>query len=164
MNQEKKSAPIMISLALLAIVAVIASIAIPAWRNHRITQHLDEALRAGDAAKLAVMEAATVRGGLNRIKAEDLTLNAGATSNNYVSKVDISESGRITIATHDTGASPDPVFLLTPLDSSANGGNASLTWSCDIIAGNSQWVPERCTRPANPLPASPAPATTASKP
>src|ERR1700749_53485 len=99
MPSEKKSAPLMISLALLAVVAVIATIAIPAWRNHRITEHMDEALRSGDAAKLVVMDAATVRGGLNKIQPTDLTFNAASSLNDYTSKIDISESGRITITT-----------------------------------------------------------------
>jgi type IV pilus assembly protein PilA len=154
----------MISLALLAVVAVIATIAIPGWRNHRISERLDEALRAGEPAKLVVMEAATVRGGLNRLKSGDLNFNAAAALNAYTSTIDISESGRITIATKDTGATPDPVFLLTPLDSSANGGSTPLTWSCDIIAGNSQWMPSRCTRPAAAAPVTPAPAATAPAP
>jgi type IV pilus assembly protein PilA len=159
--RSEKSVPLMVSLAVLAVVAVIATIAIPAWRNHRVSERLDESLRAGEAAKLVVMEAATVRGGLNRLKAGDLNFNAASSLNAYTAKIDISESGRITIATKDTGATPDPVFLLTPLDNSANGGGATLSWSCDIIAGNSQWMPPRCTRPGTPASSSPAPSSSA---
>lgn len=160
--RSEKSVPLMVSLAALAVVAVIAAFAIPAWRNHQVSERLDEALRAGEAAKLVVMEATTVRGGLNRLKAGDLNFNAAASLNAYTAKIDISESGRITIVTQNTGATPDPVFLLTPLDNSANGGGATLSWSCDIIAGNSQWMPTRCTRPAMPASsttAAPVPAT-----
>lgn len=168
--RSERSRPLMISLALLAVIAVIATIAIPGWRNHRIAGHLDEALRAGEPAKLVVMEAATVRGGLNRLQPGDLNFNAASAQNAYTSKIDISESGRITIATRDTGATPDPVFLLTPIDGSASGGNPTLSWSCDIISGSGQWMPERCTRPAmtapvnapSPAPA-PAPAGTTAK-
>ncbi|MET3654429.1 type IV pilus assembly protein PilA [Dyella japonica] len=149
----ERSRPVMIGLALLAIVAVVATIAIPTWRNHRVAEHLDEALQSGEAAKLVVMEAATVRGGLSQLKPGDLTFNAASSLNAYVSKIDVSESGRVTIATRNTGAAPDPVFLLTPLDNSATGGNAPLIWSCDIIAGNTQRMPTRCVRPALPAPA-----------
>ncbi|WP_426271140.1 hypothetical protein ACN9MB_06250 [Dyella kyungheensis] len=149
----ERSKPIMIGLALLAIVAVVATIAIPTWRNHRVSQHLDEALQSGEAAKLVVMEAATVRGGLSQLKPGDLSFNAASSLNAYTSKIDVSETGRITIATQNTGAEPDPVFLLTPLDNSATGGNAPLVWSCDIIAGATEWMPPRCVRPALPAPA-----------
>jgi type IV pilus assembly protein PilA len=160
--QRPKSRSLLVGLALLAVAAVVATVAIPAWRSHQISSRLDQALQAGDAAKLVVMEAATMRGGLNHLKPGDLTFNAQSSLNTYVSRVDISESGRITIATRDTGAAPDPVFLLTPLDSSATGGNGALTWSCDLLSGDTSWMPSRCTRPAMP-PAAPAVPTSSSK-
>ncbi|PXV56211.1 type IV pilus assembly protein PilA [Dyella jiangningensis] len=157
--RSEKSAPLMIGLAVLAVLAVIAAFAIPAWRNHRIAGHMDEALKAGEAAKLVVLEATTVRGGLNKLQPGDLKFNAASALNAYTASIDISESGRVTIATKDTGATPDPVFLLTPLDN-ATGAGVPLTWSCDIIAGNGQWMPASCTRPATPA-AMPAPASSA---
>jgi type IV pilus assembly protein PilA len=159
--QRPQSVPLITGLAVLAIAAVIATIAIPAWRSNRITQRLDEALQSGDAAKLVVMEAVTTRGGLNQLKPGDLVFNAQSSLNPYTSRVDISESGRVTITTKDTGASPDPVFLLTPLDNSAGAGGSPLIWSCDLIAGNSQWMPPRCARPATPPPVGPASAASA---
>jgi type IV pilus assembly protein PilA len=158
--QRPKSVPLISALALLAIVAVIAAIAIPAWRNSRISERLDEALQAGEAAKLVVMEAVTTRGGLNQLKPGDLTFNAQSALDPYASRVDISESGRITITTKDTGALPDPVFLLTPLDNSAGASGSPLIWSCDLIAGNPQWMPQRCARPATLSPTAPAPTAT----
>ncbi|WP_430388222.1 hypothetical protein [Dyella sp. 20L07] len=137
-------------ITLYALLAIAAALAFPAWRSHRITDHLDQALKAGDAAKLVVMEATTMRGGLAQLKPDDLNYNAQAAQNAYVARVDISQSGRITIITRDTGASPDPTFLLTPLEGVKDNGGAPLTWSCDVIAGNTQWKPLSCTRPANP--------------
>src|SRR5579859_3124119 len=115
--RSEKSVPLLVSLGVLAVLAVIAALAIPAWRHHQVDERLDQALQAGEAAKLVVMEATTVRGGLNRLKAGDLNFNATSSLNAYTAKIDVSESGRITITTKDTGATPDPVFLLTPLDS-----------------------------------------------
>ncbi len=88
--------------------------------------HLDQ---ADGAAKLVVMEAATKRGGLAKLKLGDLTYNTQATSSAYTARVDISESGRITIVTEDAGASSDPAFLLTPLDEpGGQKSGASLIW------------------------------------
>jgi type IV pilus assembly protein PilA len=134
-------------LVIVAILVVMAAVAIPAWRNHQIAAHADQALKAGDAAKLVVMEAVTTRGGLIRLQPGDLSYNAASASSPYVSKIDISQSGRITIVTKDTGSSPDPTFLLTPIETSNKQGGAPLTWSCDIIAGNTQIKPASCTRP-----------------
>ena len=146
---SQKSLPVIASLMLLA----IAVIAIPLWRNHRISERVDQALQAGEAAKLVVMEAVTTHGGLNQLKPGDLAFNAQSSLNAYTSKIDISESGRITITTQNTGATPDPVFLLTPMDGSGSGANTPLIWSCDLLAGNPRWTPLRCSRPGTPTPA-----------
>ena len=134
-------------LVIIAILVVVATFAVPVWRNHQTAARTDQALKAGDAAKLVVMEAVTTRGGLIHLQAGDLSYNAASASSPYVSKIEISQSGRITIATKDTGSSPDPTFLLTPIEASGNQAGAPLTWSCDIIAGNAQIKPASCTRP-----------------
>lgn len=136
-------------LVILAIVAVIAAFAVPAWRHHQAADRLDQALKAGDAAKLVVMETVTTRGGLVNLHTGDLSYNATSASSPYVSKIDISQTGRITIATQGTGSSPDPTFLLTPIEGTAGHDAASLIWSCDIVAGNDQIRPASCTRPDN---------------
>lgn len=149
-------------LVIIAILIVVAAFAVPAWRNHQIATRADQALKAGDAAKLVVMEAVTTRGGLIHLQPGDLSYNAASTSGPYVSKIDISQSGRITIVTKDTGSSPDPTFLLTPIEAGSTQGGAPLAWSCDIIAGNAQAKPASCTRPDNiPTAAVVHPATTA---
>jgi type IV pilus assembly protein PilA len=131
-------------LVVVAILAVIAAFAFPAWRTSRTTDHLDQALKAGDAAKLVVMEAATTRGGLSHLQTGDLNYNAAPSPNPYVSKIDVSQTGRITITTQSSGSSPDPTFLLTPIEN-AGGPNSPVSWNCDIIAGNDQIKPASCT-------------------
>jgi type IV pilus assembly protein PilA len=153
---------LMTLMALVAILAVIAALAIPALRSHRIMGRLDQARQAGDAAKQVVAEAVILRGGLAQLKPDDLSYNAQATANAYTARVEISQSGRIRIVTRDTGASPDHTFLLTPLEVSADKAGLPLAWSCDIIAGNAQWLPPSFTRPASP-PATVAPAQAATR-
>ena len=128
---------------------MIAAVAVPSWRDHKIADHSKEALSAGDAAKLVVMEAETMRGGLANLHPGDLKYNAASTLGPYVAKVDVSESGRITVTTKDTGASPDPVFLLTPMESSKGTGPTQLVWSCDIVSGDTRYKPDTCTRSAD---------------
>jgi|KBSMisStandDraft_5_1062788.scaffolds.fasta_scaffold940966_1 type IV pilus assembly protein PilA len=146
-------------LVVVAILAVVAAFAIPGWRNHQIAVRTDQALRSGDAAKLVVMEAVTTRGGLINLRPGDLSYNAASTSGPYVSKIDISQSGRITIVTKNTGSTPDPTFLLTPIEPASNaGGGAPLGWNCDIIEGSDQAKPASCTRQSG------APTTTVAHP
>ena len=162
--QASKGISLVTVLVIIAILVVVAAFAVPAWRNHQITTRTEQALKAGDAAKLVVMEAVTTRGGLINLRQGDLSYNAASASGPYVSKIDISQSGRITIATKDTGSSPDPTFLLTPIEASGNQGGVPLTWSCDIIAGNAQVKPASCTRPDNAPAAAVVHPTTASAP
>lgn len=138
-------------LVLVAILAVIAALAIPAWRGHVVNQHLGEALKGADAAKLVVMEAVTMRGGLAKLHPNDLSYNTKVGDNPYLASIKVSNSGRITVVTQNTGAEPDPTFLLTPLETSA-AGQPPLSWSCDIVAGDARQKPATCTRPAE-LPA-----------
>lgn len=151
-------------LVVIAILAVVAAFAVPAWRNHQIATRTEQALRAGDAAKLVVMEAVTTRGGLIKLRPGDLNYNTASALGPYVSKIDVSQSGRITIATKDTGSSPDPTFLLTPIEAGGNQGGAPLAWNCDIIAGNDQVKPASCTRQDSTPAASVAPPSTAATP
>lgn len=140
-------------LVVIAILVVIAAFAIPGWRNHQIASRTDQALRAGDAAKLVVMEAVTTRGGLVNLRPGDLNYNSASALGPYVSKIDVAQSGRITIITKDTGSTPDPTFLLTPIEAGGNPAGAPLTWNCDVIAGNDQVKPASCTRPNDAPPA-----------
>ncbi|HEY9131811.1 MAG TPA: pilin [Dyella sp.] len=132
-------------LVAVAILAVIAAFAIPAWRGHVVNQHLGEALKGADAAKLVVMEAVTMRGGLAKLHPNDLIYNTKVGDNPYLASVKVSDSGRITVVTQNTGAEPEPTFLLTPLETIASG--QALSWSCDIVAGDARQKPATCVRP-----------------
>jgi type IV pilus assembly protein PilA len=128
-------------LVIVAVLVVAAAIAIPFWRNQAISSHISEAMKSMDAAKLVVMEAATMRGGLARVQPGDFNYNASASANPYVANVAIDGSGRITLTTRDTGADPDPVLLLTPRTGSDTG---VLHWDCSMLAGNSPAMSAIC--------------------
>jgi type IV pilus assembly protein PilA len=156
----------------IVILIVIIAIAYPWWRNHQTAGRVDTALKAADAAKVAVMEAATVHGGPMHIKASELGYNAGASENPYVSHIDVADGGRITVTTKNTGASPDIQLLLTPVQ--GNGSDkAAINWVCSVVSGNPDAAPADCrsadaamspaaTSPASTRPV--VPATTATVP
>lgn len=151
--RKSKGISLVSVLLVIVVLVVVAAFAIPAWRNHQTEARTYQALKAGDAAKLVVMEAVTTRGGLNYLRPGDLSYNSTTALGPYVSRIDVSQSGRITIVTKDTGSSPDPTFLLTPIEASGNQAGAPLAWNCDIIAGNDQVKPASCTRSNNAPPA-----------
>lgn len=159
-------------LVILAILIVLAAVAVPAWRTHTARTHVTDATKAVDAAKLAVMEAATVHGGLDRIKTADLpTLKAATLASPYAADVKIADGGSITLVTRNTGGGPDPVLVFVPHDSKQAG--AAITWTCVIATGDASLAPPSCqpaTAGADAQSAAPAgtatavPATAASAP
>lgn len=146
-------------MVIVAILAVIAAFAIPAWRNQVARDHVADALKTTDAAKLVVMEAATTRGGLARIKTSDLDYNPAAVANEYVAKLEIGDGGRITLTTKNTGAAPAPVLVLIPSENTTDSTNPPISWSCTMIAGPQEATPQLC-REAGKVPMPPASTST----
>lgn len=130
-------------LVVLAILIILAAVAIPAWRTHTVRSHVADATKAVDAAKLAVMEAATVHGGLDRIRTADLpALKTVTLASPYAADVKIADGGSVTLVTRNTGGSPDPVLVFIPHDSKQPG--AAITWSCVIATGDASLAPPTC--------------------
>jgi type IV pilus assembly protein PilA len=149
MNAQRGISPVEI-MVLILVLAVVVVIAIPAWRNHQARDRIADAFKVTDAAKLVVMEAATVHGGLAQIKAGELNYSPAAAAGQYVAHITIANDGRITISTKQTGATPDPVLVLSPSESSAANNAAPISWSCNVVVGDPDLVPVNC-RTALPM-------------
>lgn len=159
----QKSKTLITILVLLVVVVVIAGAAI-GYRNNRSSQHVTTAIRAADAAKLVVMEAATVHGGLDKVVSSELAYNPRSVVNPYVASVVIADGGHITLTTRDTGSTPDPVLLLTPRETVSTNTPAPIAWSCSVIRGSVSAASTGCnsSTPAS-VPVTPAPAVTVSR-
>jgi type IV pilus assembly protein PilA len=142
----------LVLLIVVAIIAVIILILVPMYRAHKIRQHVATAVQATSAAKLVVMEAATVRGGLDKLKAGDLTYNPRSLTSPYVSKVSIANGGVITLNTQDTGSTPDLVLLLTPTTQTDQNRTSPIAWTCAVLTGDINLAPAHCQ---NEVPATP---------
>jgi type IV pilus assembly protein PilA len=160
---ERKGAPVVTILVIIAIIVVAAAIAVPAWKNHQASARVSDALKTTQAAKLVVMEAATTRGGVANIQRGDVGYNASAMSSPYASSVTIADGGRITLSTRNTGADPDPVLLLTPSDDGKAGGSGSITWNCSVVTGDADALSDVCKTTAPAAATTTAPAATASQ-
>lgn len=129
-------------LVVLAILAVVAAFAIPAWHDRVARDHIEEAMKAVDAPKLVVMEAATTHGGLAHVSKSDLAYNAGA-PNDYVSKLELGEGGKITLTTRNTGLQPDPVLVFLP-EETGKDATRPINWSCTMVVGTQSAAPREC--------------------
>lgn len=149
-------------IVIIIILLVLTALAIPTWHAHHVRKHLDEALKAAEEAKLVVMEAATIHGGLNHINANEIGYSPATTTDPYVAHIGIADDGRITLATRNTGAAKDPVLQLTPSESKRDRSTSPITWSCTMTIGDPSVAPAGCRvgHAADTSVAEPARATT----
>lgn len=116
----------------IAIIVIVLAIVVPAWHSRQTHNHLNAALDAASAAKLVVEEAATVKGVPPAELSEGFHEGAIKVDSPYVKSMRLLDGGRIEVHTRDTGASPDPVLLLTPTQAS---DGVSILWQCRIEEG-----------------------------
>lgn len=160
MGTLKKSTLVNLAVVLV-IVVVVAAFALPAWRSHNARKHVETALSATAAAKLVVMEAAMMRGSLDKVTPADLEHNTGQ-DNRYVERITVGDGGQITLTTRNTGADPDPVLVLVPAEPAGGGISSSIQWSCVLIKGSALAAPKHCSGSPETL-AAPAPGPAAAE-
>jgi type IV pilus assembly protein PilA len=123
-----------------AIIGILAAIALPAYQDYTIRSKVSEGLVLASAAKTAVAETAAARNGLANVTQATTGYTLGAATK-YVSALTIANGGAITITTTATGASVDPVLLLTPTQAAPEN---PIDWVCTTTAGLPKHVPANC--------------------
>jgi prepilin-type N-terminal cleavage/methylation domain len=124
-----------------AIIAILTAIALPAYQDYTIRSKVSEVVVAMDAAKLAVTETASSEGTLATNIADGTAAGYSSHATTYVASVAI-KAGLITGTTRNTGANPDVALLLTPNVTAGKG--APIIWNCSISAGSGKYVPASC--------------------
>jgi len=123
----------------IAIIAILVAIALPAYQDYTIRTKGSEGLSLAAAAKLAVAETFQSEGELPADNdAAGYTSPEGA---KYVSSISI-DDGKITVATQSTGADENFSFTLTP--STGATKSEPLSWTCASDAEKKSWVPASC--------------------
>lgn len=123
----------------IAIIAILAAIALPAYQDYTVRAKVSEALVLSSAAKLAVAETAASLGGLSKASTN---LASGYTfaGSTYVASIVIT-NGVILATTRNTGATGTvPAIKLTPTDSNSDG---VFVWDCTGI-GAGKYLPASC--------------------
>jgi type IV pilus assembly protein PilA len=124
----------------LAVIAIILALAIPAYINYSIRAKVSESLSLGAAAK--TMLASTCQ---EDPTLTDLTNQKGGydfQESKYVFSIELGgncSAPTITITTQGTGAQPDPVLTIT--GDFTRG--ARTTWTC-VTSGLNVHVPKTC--------------------
>ena len=124
----------------IAIIAILVAIALPAYQNYTIRAKVGEGVVAAAPAKLAVAETAQSRGVLATAITDNAAAGFTSQATTYVASVTIS-NGVITVVTRNTGATTQPQFTLTPSQANVN---APINWLCARTAGDAAHVPANC--------------------
>ena len=125
----------------IAIVAVLVSLALPAYQDYAIRTRVSEGLSVAASAKIAVAETCTTDSGIvptNATTGYDFAASA------YVSSVVISNTCAepwIVIRTVNTGAATNVVLSL---DGYLVPGTGHVEWNCHQVSGSDAHIPQSC--------------------
>ena len=122
----------------IAILAILMAIAVPAYQDFAIRAKVSEGINISTAAKVAVVETLHAKGSVDTQADTGWTF----TSSEYVSDISIASdgSGTIRIETQATGAQTDPILALTP----TLVVNQPTRWNCSLVTGEPRHVPQNC--------------------
>jgi type IV pilus assembly protein PilA len=125
----------------IAIIAILVSLALPAYQDYTIRTRVSEGLSLAGAAKMAVAETCMTD---STITPSNATTGYSLTSSKYVQSIVISNSCAqpwIVIRTQNTGAATDVVLSL---DGYIAAGTGRVEWNCHRVAGEKQHIPQSC--------------------
>jgi type IV pilus assembly protein PilA len=125
----------------IAIIAILLSLALPAYQDFTIRSKVTEGLSVAAAAKTAVALTCTED---STIVPTNASVAYNFSSTAYVNSVVISHTCAepwIVIRTARTGASPN---LVISLDGYLEPGSSRITWNCHLVAGNTHHLPGSC--------------------
>jgi type IV pilus assembly protein PilA len=126
-----------------AIIAILAAMAIPAYQNYLVRAQVSESLSLASGAKDAVWEYVANTGKFPKNnQSAGLVTNTSITGT-YVSKVDVT-GGQITISFNGTSntAIQNSVLVLSPIS-----GSGSITWDCaNHTTVPAEYLPQSCRK------------------
>ena len=124
-----------------AIIAILAAIAIPAYQNYLIRAEVSEGMSLATAAKEAVWEYTTDKGQYPKDNGSAGLVSPSSISGKYIAKVTVT-SGQI-IATFNSTTSNinihNGTIVLSPITAAG-----SVTWTCGGSTVQPQYLPSSC--------------------
>ena len=125
-----------------AIIAILAAIAIPAYQDYVIRSQVTEGLSLGEGAKTAVWDFISNTGQLPKNNASAGLPSPGSITGSYVSKVNVTD-GLITVSYGGLKANSNLTASTTLQLSPITAGGGSVKWTCKSTMPG-KYLPSSC--------------------
>ncbi|MHA6204395.1 pilin [Dyella soli] len=128
-----------------AIIAILAALAIPAYQDYVIRTQVSEGAVLSDGAKTAFAEFYSNKGAFPTVNASAGLATAVSIAGKYVTSVAVANNGKITATFNQPDANSKILNKLLVYSAITNAG--SISWSCKASAGTTvdpKYLPTVC--------------------